>query len=49
MTAVYRKMQEMSPGDKDESKRVLRAAIFLVKRAIDDKVYAVSTTQENQK
>jgi len=41
LTAVYRKMQEMPTGDKEESKRVLRAAIFLVKRGIDDKVYAV--------
>jgi len=41
LTAVYRKMQELPAGDKEEAKRVLRAAIFLVKRGIDDKVYAV--------
>ncbi|XP_035829419.1 centrosomal protein of 104 kDa [Aplysia californica] len=41
LTAVYRQMQETSGGNKEEIKSVLRAAIFLVKRGIDDKVYAV--------
>lgn len=42
LTSVYRQMQEMPANNKEESKSVLRAAIFLVKRGIDDKVYAVS-------
>ena len=29
-------------GNKEEAKSFLRAAVFLVKRGIDDKVYAVS-------
>ncbi|BFZ23710.1 hypothetical protein BsWGS_26748 [Bradybaena similaris] len=41
LTSVYRQMQEMPANNKEESKSVLRAAIFLVKRGIDDKVYAV--------
>ncbi|CAG5136223.1 unnamed protein product, partial [Candidula unifasciata] len=41
LTSVYRQMQEMPSANKEESKSVLRAAIFLVKRGIDDKVYAV--------
>lgn len=41
LTSVYRQMQEMPMGNKEEAKSILRAAIFLVKRGIDDKVYAV--------
>ncbi|XP_050411830.1 centrosomal protein of 104 kDa isoform X3 [Patella vulgata] len=42
LLAVYKKMSELpSSTPKDESKYMMKAAIFLVKRAIDDKVYAV--------
>ena len=42
LLAVYKQMQEMPVRDKEEAKTMMRAAIFLVKRGIDDKVYAVS-------
>lgn len=35
-------MQDLQPATKDEAKTMLRAAVFLIKKAIDDKVYAVS-------
>ncbi|XP_055864407.1 centrosomal protein of 104 kDa-like isoform X2 [Biomphalaria glabrata] len=41
LTAVHHQMQQMPTGNKEEAKSMLRAAIFLVKRGIDDKVYAV--------
>ena len=42
LLAVYKQMKEMPPGtSKDEAKSTLRASTFLIKRAIDDKVYAV--------
>ncbi|KAK6175357.1 hypothetical protein SNE40_013840 [Patella caerulea] len=42
LLAVYKRMSELpSSTPKDESKYMMKAAIFLVKRAIDDKVYAV--------
>ncbi|XP_078498758.1 centrosomal protein of 104 kDa [Lissotriton helveticus] len=42
LLAVYRKLMEMSNGtSKDELKNMLRAAIFLVRRAIKDKVSSV--------
>jgi hypothetical protein len=34
-------MQESNVSGKEECRNLLKAAIFLVKRAIDDKVYAV--------
>lgn len=42
LLAVYKQMQDL-PGTapKDEAKAMLRASIFLVQKAIDDKVYAV--------
>ena len=42
LLAVYKQMQELPVRDKEEAKTMMRAAIFLVKRGIDDKVYAVS-------
>ena len=41
LTSVHHQMRDFS-GSKDEAKSFLRAAIFLVKRGVDDKVYAVS-------
>ncbi|XP_059170552.1 centrosomal protein of 104 kDa-like isoform X3 [Physella acuta] len=41
LTAVHHQMQQMPTGNKEEAKSMMRAAIFLVKRGIDDKVYAV--------
>ncbi|KAH9514057.1 hypothetical protein Btru_030100 [Bulinus truncatus] len=41
LTAVHHQMQQMSTNNKEEAKSMMRAAIFLVKRGIDDKVYAV--------
>ncbi|XP_070207078.1 centrosomal protein of 104 kDa-like isoform X2 [Littorina saxatilis] len=41
LLAVYKQMQELAVRDKEEAKTMMRAAIFLVKRGIDDKVYAV--------
>ncbi|XP_061197353.1 centrosomal protein of 104 kDa-like isoform X1 [Saccostrea echinata] len=41
LLAVYKQIQETSVSGKEECRNILRAAIFLVKRAIDDKVYAV--------
>lgn len=40
LTSVHRQMRDFS-GGKEEAKSFLRAAIFLVKRGVDDKVYAV--------
>ncbi|KAK3104885.1 hypothetical protein FSP39_012411 [Pinctada imbricata] len=42
LLAVYKQMQELpATAPKEESKTMMRASVFLVKRAIDDKVYAV--------
>ncbi|KAJ8320817.1 hypothetical protein KUTeg_002404 [Tegillarca granosa] len=41
LLAVYKEMQDLQPATKDEAKTMLRAAVFLIKKAIDDKVYAV--------
>ncbi|XP_052081359.1 centrosomal protein of 104 kDa-like isoform X5 [Mytilus californianus] len=42
LLAVYKQMQDLpATAPKDEAKSMLRASIFLVKKAIDDKVYAV--------
>ncbi|RUS82487.1 hypothetical protein EGW08_009750, partial [Elysia chlorotica] len=40
LTSVHRQMRDFN-GGKEEAKSFLRAAIFLVKRGVDDKVYAV--------
>ncbi|KAK7477381.1 hypothetical protein BaRGS_00031357 [Batillaria attramentaria] len=40
LLAVHKQMQDMPPG-KDDARSTMRAAVFLVKRGIDDKVYAV--------
>ncbi|KAL3861939.1 hypothetical protein ACJMK2_007949 [Sinanodonta woodiana] len=42
LLAVYKQMQELSTStSKDDAKNMMRASIFLIKRAIEDKVYAV--------
>ncbi|XP_052760186.1 centrosomal protein of 104 kDa-like isoform X2 [Mya arenaria] len=41
LLAVYKQMQELSASNKQEAREMLRASIPLMKRAIDDKVYAV--------
>ncbi|XP_071146725.1 centrosomal protein of 104 kDa-like isoform X3 [Mytilus edulis] len=42
LLAVYKQMQDLpATAPKDEAKSMMRASIFLVKKAIDDKVYAV--------
>ncbi|XP_076451911.1 centrosomal protein of 104 kDa-like isoform X2 [Babylonia areolata] len=41
LLAVYKQMQELPVRDKEEARVMMRAAVFLVKRGIDDKVYAV--------
>ncbi|XP_078338788.1 centrosomal protein of 104 kDa-like isoform X2 [Crassostrea virginica] len=41
LLAVYKQVQESSVSGKEECRNLLKATIFLVKRAIDDKVYAV--------
>ncbi|XP_053379398.1 centrosomal protein of 104 kDa-like isoform X2 [Mercenaria mercenaria] len=41
LLAVYKQMQELSTGSKDDARTMLRASLFLIKKAIADKVYAV--------
>ncbi|XP_056014610.1 centrosomal protein of 104 kDa-like isoform X6 [Ostrea edulis] len=41
LLAVYKQMQESNVSAKEECRNLLKAGIFLVKRAVDDKVYAV--------
>ncbi|XP_060603860.1 centrosomal protein of 104 kDa-like isoform X3 [Ruditapes philippinarum] len=41
LLAVYKQMQELSTGNKDDARTMLRASLFLIKKAITDKVYAV--------
>ncbi|XP_052225713.1 centrosomal protein of 104 kDa-like isoform X2 [Dreissena polymorpha] len=41
LLAVYKQMQELPTSGKQEAKDMLRASLHLMKRAIDDKVYAV--------
>lgn len=41
LLAVYKQMRDMPARDKEDAKNLMRAAIFLVVRGIDDKVYAV--------
>lgn len=41
LLAVYKQMQEISTGNKDDARNMMRASMFLIKKAIDDKVYAV--------
>lgn len=40
---MYKQMQELPTGSKDEARSMLRASIHLIKRSIDDNVYAVGT------
>lgn len=42
LLAVYKQMQDLPASNKEDAKNTMRAAIFLVKRGIDDNVYAVS-------
>lgn len=43
LLAVYKQMQELSSSsNKEDAKTMMRAAIFLVKKGVDDNVYAVS-------
>lgn len=41
LLAVYKQMQELPAGNKDDARSMLRASLFLIKKAIADKVYAV--------
>ncbi|XP_025081009.1 centrosomal protein of 104 kDa-like isoform X2 [Pomacea canaliculata] len=42
LLAVYKQMQELSSSsNKEDAKTMMRAAIFLVKKGVDDNVYAV--------
>ncbi|XP_052715307.1 centrosomal protein of 104 kDa-like isoform X2 [Crassostrea angulata] len=41
LLAVYKHVQESSVSAKEECRNLLKATIFLIKRAIDDKVYSV--------
>ncbi|KAL8583520.1 hypothetical protein ACOMHN_054836 [Nucella lapillus] len=41
LLAVHKQMRELPVRDKEEAKVMMRASVFLVKRGIDDKVYAV--------
>lgn len=41
LLAVYKHVQESSVSGKEECRNLLKATIFLIKRAIDDKVYSV--------
>ena len=40
---VYKQMSQMPPGDKEDAKAKLRATVFLINKAIKDKVLAVSS------
>nr|KAG5692452.1 hypothetical protein BaRGS_010162 [Batillaria attramentaria] len=48
LLAVHKQMQDMPPG-KDDARLTMRAAVFLVKRGIDDKVYAASRNRDDAK
>ena len=45
--AVYRHLLDATGHDREEMRSTLRAAVFLVQRGIDDKVYAVSGMVSN--
>ena len=43
MLEVYKTMMEMSPSEpREEAKNSIKAALFLISRALKDKVHAVS-------